>query len=392
MAESKYLSARLVKIADQPSWRLTSSTVQAHVTQNAGQLAPVTFDRCGRCIEPMAIAPWHDESLSQDTPPLLRGLRGDFFCMPFGGNDTVYRNEKYPPHGETANAGWKLQSLTQHDHRVCLHLRLQTKIRQGHVDKRIMLVDGHDAVYSQHVVSEMRGKMSFGHHATLKFPDEEGSGLLSTSPFEFGMTMPVITEDPAQGGYCALAPGYRFRSLKKVKLATGDYTDLSRYPARRGYEDIAILVTKPCQPFAWTAVSFPRQRYVWFALKDPQVLHQTLMWMSNGGRHYAPWSGRHVNVMGLEEVTSYFHYGLAESVKPNVISNAGSPTCVTMSSKRPLVVNYIMAAVPTPAGFDKVRRILPIDDGRVVRLISESGKSIQTPVDTSFLQSKPLNR
>jgi hypothetical protein len=95
--------------------------------------------------------------------------------------------------------------------------------------------------------------------------------------------------------------------------------------------------------------------------------------------------------MGVEEVTSYFHYGLAESVKPNVISNAGSPTCVTMSPKRPLVVNYIMAAVPTPAGFDRVRRIVSIDGGQAVRLTCENGKSVEAPIDTDFLHSKPMN-
>jgi hypothetical protein len=42
--------------------------------------------------------------------------------------------------------------------------------------------------------------------------------------------------------------------------------------------------------FAWTAVIFPEQRYVWFALKNPRLLR------SNGGRHYAPWHGRHVSV------------------------------------------------------------------------------------------------
>jgi hypothetical protein len=103
--------------------------------------------------------------------------------------------------------------------------------------------------------------------------------------------------------------------------------DLSRYPARRGFEDLVMLVSDPDASFSWTAVTFPGQRYVWFAVKDPRVLASTILWLSNGGRHYAPWNSRHVNVMGLEEVTGHFHDGLAESAAENPISRRGYRTC-----------------------------------------------------------------
>src|SRR5205814_1633800 len=121
----------------------------------------------------------------------------------------------------------------------------------------------------------------------------------------------------------------------------GDFADLSRYPARRGFEDLVMLVSDTGAPFAWTAVTFLKQRYVWFALKDPGVLRETIFWISNGGRHYPPWNGRHVNVMGLEEVTSYFHLGLAESARKNPLSTKGIPSCVQLNPRRPLTVNYI---------------------------------------------------
>ena len=74
-----------------------------------------------------------------------------------------------------------------------------------------------------------------------------------------------------------------------------------------------MVVSDAALPLAWTAVAFPRERFVWFALKDPKVLGGTVLWMSNRGRHYPPWSSRHLNVMGLEEVTANFHLGLAAS-------------------------------------------------------------------------------
>jgi hypothetical protein len=170
-------------------------------------------------------------------------------------------------------------------------------------------------------------------------------------------------------------------------MVSGQTTDLSRYPARRGYEDLVMLVGDNSVPFAWTVVTFPKQGYVWFALKDPSVLPHTVLWISNGGRHYAPWNGRHVNVMGLEEVLSYFHPGLAESVAPNPISRMGYPTYVELSPDRPMVVNYIMAVARIPREFDRVVQIQADQGEQSVTLTSASGQSVSVPIDVSFLRS-----
>jgi hypothetical protein len=227
--------------------------------------------------------------------------------------------------------------------------------------------------------------MNFGHHAMLKFPDSPGSGLISTSRFMRGDVVPVPLENPATGGYSCLRVGGKFKSLAKVPLATGGFTDLSLYPARRGFEDIVMLTGDGRQPFAWTAVTFPAEGYVWFALKDPRVLRQTVFWLSNGGRHYPPWNGRHVNVLGLEEVTSYFHYGLAESVKKNPLTTVGRATSFTLNPNQPLTINYIMAVAPIPKDFDHVAEVLPAADGQAVQLVSRSGHKVRALVDLNFL-------
>jgi hypothetical protein len=173
--------------------------------------------------------------------------------------------------------------------------------------------------------------------------------------------------------------------LAKVPLDNGGWTDLSAYPARRGFEDIVLLAGDNRRPFAWTAVTFPAHGYVWFALKDPRVLRQTVFWLSNGGRHYAPWNGRHINVLGLEEVTSYFHYGLTESAKKNPLSARGHPTCHLLDPKRPLEINYIMAVAGIPKRFDRVAAILPAADRQSVQLVARSGSKVSVPIDLGHL-------
>jgi hypothetical protein len=374
-------------IHGQPSWRLASTQVEAFVTETGGHLGPVTFDRKVRKLQPYSIAPWVEERIDPAEPTIIKVLRGDFFCLPFGGNTTPYGKEKHPVHGETANARWQFRSLETQAGRSCLHLRLRTKVRPGRVDKRIWLVDGQNTVYSQHVVSGMSGPMNLGHHAMLKFPDAPGSGLLSTSRFVYGQVFPHAFELPENRGYSWLKPGAEFTSLETVPALNGETADLTRYPARRGFEDLVIMVSDADLPFAWTAVTFPKARYVWFALKDPRVLRETIFWLSNGGRHYPPWSSRHVNVMGLEEVTSNFHLGLAESARKNPISRKGFPTCLILNPRKPLVVPYIMGVAAIPAGFDRVVSIQAVPGNQAIRLQSASGKQARAAVDLNFLQA-----
>ncbi len=375
-----------VRILGQPSWRFSSDRVDAAITQHGGHLAPVKFRLPHGVVEPYSVAPWAEEKPTPKIPHLLQLLRGDFFCAPFGGSESLYRGEKHPPHGETANAAWKLESLTKNPAVTELHLSLQTKVRRGRVDKTIQLRQGETALYCRHVISGLAGKMNLGHHATLKFPDAAGSGLIDTSPISFAQVLPVPFEKPAEGGYNNLKPGAIFSRLDEVPAIDGSVADLSRYPARRGFEDLVMVVHEATPEFAWTAVTFPKERYVWFALKDPRVLRSTVFWISNGGRHYAPWSGRHVNVMGLEDVTSYFHLGLAESARPNPISKRGIATHLTLKAGAPLAVNYIMAVAEIPKTWGRVKKITPGPEG--VTLHPDKGAAVHVPLDSSFLYLK----
>ena len=376
------------RVYGQPSWRLASSEVEAYVTELGGQLGPVTFERDDRQIQPYSVAPWAEEALEAGLPPVLQALRGDFFCLPFGGNSTPYHGERHPVHGETANARWRFESLQSREGRRCLHLSLRTKVRPGRVDKRITLVEGHNALYCQHVLSGMSGPMSLGHHAMLRFADEPECGVVSTSTFSYGQVFPEPVERPEKRGYSWLKPGARFASLEAVPTIMGESTDLSRYPARRGFEDIAMVVSEAQAPFAWTAVTFPKQRYVWFGLKNPRVLRQTVLWFSNGGRHYAPWNGRHVNVLGLEEVCGWFHPGLAESAGRNPLSKQGVPTCLRLNPHKPLVVNYVMGVAWIPDGFDRVIDIVPGRQQPSIVLRSASGRQTEAALEVEFVSGR----
>ncbi len=363
-------------------WHLRNDTVRAYLTRVGGQLGPVFFRLGRREVQPFSIAPWQGEKLP-GIPAMLRILRGDFFCAPFGGNDTPFRGERHPPHGETANRAWTLAGRSRAGGASGLHAVMKTRIRKGVVDKRITLRDGHAAVYCEHVLSGFEGPMCLGTHPMLRFPDIEGSGIVSVSGFTRGWVVPDPWETPEKRGYHALRLGAGFTSLRRVPARDGGTADLSRFPARRGFEDLVLLKGDPSQPFAWSAVSFPAEGHVFFSLKNPRVLRHTVLWISNGGRHYPPWNGRHVNVLGLEEVTSFFHLGLAESAGRNLLNRAGIPTAENLDPLHPTRVAHILAMAATPRGFGEVVRIVPSPGG--VTLVSREGKRVFAPLDLEFV-------
>ena len=366
----------------QMAFSLRNDNVELAVTELGGHLAPVTFTLDGgRQVQPFSIAPWWNE-ISADGP-LLQVLRGDFFCMPFGANNDLYQGERYLPHGETANRPWSHVETVSNGNRSTLHLQLDVSAQQGKVDKIIEIKQGHSAVYQRHVVSGLSGPMPLGHHATLKF---QSTGLISTSPRSFGKVNPTTFENPAQGGYSFLKADAEFTDLTRVPCIDGSVTDLSIYPNREGFEDLAMVFSQADLKFAWTAVVFPQEEYLWIGFKDPRVLVGTIFWCSNGGRHYSPWRGRHRAVMGLEEATTYFAEGLAASARTNSLSERGISTCITLSAEQPSTVNYVMAVAAIPKGFNRVASVR--EDNGGVEIVAESGERVSMQIDLGFLEER----
>lgn len=366
---------------------LHSDTVQLAVTAIGGHQAPVTFfPHSDAPIRPYYVSPWQDEPASEMPVPVLVPLRGDFFCMPFGGNGTAYRGEEHPPHGEVAGSRWQLEGKSHSGGVQRLDLSLRTTVRNGEVRKSILLRDGESVIYSTHQISGFSGETSLGHHATLAMPDEEGSVRIATSKIQFGMTCPGIFSNPLSREYQRLLPGARWESLTKVPQAwkgTGD-ADLTRMPGTQGFADLVQIF--PAQPPAgqpaWVTATFAEQGFLWFSMKDPQILTSTVFWMENRGRHGHPWNGRN-NCLGLEDVTAFFAEGIADSASENVLRKAGVRTSLALSQQQPLQVHYVQGVVRIPREFDVVQNVTFGDDNATFH--SESGVSVSTQVRFGYV-------
>jgi hypothetical protein len=370
-------------IAGQPSWVVANEQVELAVTQRGGHMAPVTFCRdTAAPVRPYYVSPWQTEKPRIDDAVLVP-LRGDFFCMPFGAPST-YRGTSHVCHGETATRKWTLDGVQADGDVTCLEMSMKTRKLPGRVTKRLCLVAGQNVVYCQHVLEGFSGAASLGHHATLAVPAKEGSLPVATAPFRLGMTNPTVVGDPAERQYQSLAIGQRFTRLVRVPLLWKEpaFGDCTSFPIRTGFTDLLGVFPKLTKTPAWTAATLQDEGFLWFSLKDPAVLPATLFWISNRGRHNAPWNGRN-RCLGLEDVCGYFANGLAESLGKNVLNEAGIPTAVRLSPGEPTVINYIQGVVKVPRGFACVRSV-SFSPGWVT-FTSVTGKKVAAEVRHEFL-------
>lgn len=363
------------RVHGEECWKLNHGRVSLALTRRGGHLAPVEFDLGSRRVSPYALAPWLPSAADQGIPVLLEVLRGDFWCFPFG------PQEGAPPHGRSANGEWVLEAMGEAELRVSM----RDEDSGGVMEKIVSLRDGENCVYQEHVMRGVEGAYSYGTHPILDFSGlSEGEGRVSVSGFRWGSVYPGLFSDPRDGARQALEVAARFESLEKVPLAGGGVADLTRYPARRGNDDLVMMVNEVAseeQPFAWSAVTMGG--YVWYALKDPADFPATLFWMSNGGRTAAPWNGRHLARLGIEEVCSYFCDGVDVSRENRLVAE-GVKTVREFRRDEVVSLRVVQGVVEVPEGFGKVALIRPAGVGRIA-VSDEAGVVVEAAVDWSFV-------
>lgn len=356
------------------SYALRSDLVSLDVTEIGGQLSDVTFTLPGgRRVSPMHKAPWTPEELAPDTPPVIQMLRGDFFCAPFGAADITPGT---PSHGHPASGTWRQTAATA----TTLDTVLDETVLGATITKHVELRDGETIVYQRHEMIGGNGRTPLGHHAML---NAGGPLNLSFSPYTTALTPPVPFELMPEGRPL-LPEGLTIDDLTRAPRAGGGHVDLTVFPTAPDTEALFMLVSDKRAPFGWIGATCPAENWVWFALRDVAALPQTVVWMSDGGRDYAPWNGRHRGVIGLEDVRAYFHLGEKASLADNPVSAGGSPTTVTLTPGGKVTISYIFGLAAVPEGFDRVEDIVTAPGG--VMLIGAGGREVLAPCDLDYIK------
>ncbi|MCX5513106.1 hypothetical protein C3941_01505 [Kaistia algarum] len=354
--------------------------IRATLDLRVGHIRRLVVERDGKSLEPLNSAPWVDDAAiieDETLLPNLRFLSGDFFCAPFSTSDVV----EAPPHGWPANSRWRVLTVEAHpEGGTIARYELERDVLGARLIKEFTLRDGHPFLYERHVFIGGSGAVPVANHAMVRLPT---GGTLSFSEKRFAFTPETPLEpDPAMGRY-ALAYPSRFDDLSAAPLKDGGTANLTAYPFAQRHEDFVALVEAAAEGLGWAAAARTDQGDLFVSLRNVAELPLTMLWLSNGGRDYVPWNGRHVGVLGIEEGRTYAGYGHRASTHPNPLTEAGVPTALVLDPDGEVSVGNVIGAVPLPEGWGKVARVSA--NGGLLTIEGEGGGRIEFPFDADFL-------
>lgn len=294
----------------------------------------------GRWVEPLSIAPWAGEALASDSPGILRGLRGDFPCVPFGTGDAgplaprwagVPHAPEGPPHGAAANGDWLVTAAADH-----LSARfvgpddgplaaLEQEVRgagPGRVQMTLTIHPRRDC------------RLPLALHPIFRLSSTPGGTRLDP-----GVPGPVWTHPTeARDDPCPLVPDSVAPDLGHLPGRDGTPHDFSHLPLPRPTESRLLI---PNASGRFTLHHSPEGWSVTLAW-DAAILPSVMLWVSNRGRTAAPWNGRHL-ALGVEPCAAAFDLGTAGSAGDTPLSRAGVTTAVTLVAGQPLVIRHAIS-------------------------------------------------
>lgn len=366
-------------------WQLKGGDISLFLTEQGGQHAPVNFfANSDSPVQPYFLNPWQDDRPDLSSIPLLQYLRGDFFCLPFGGNGDKVNGIQFQCHGETSACAWKEGQAYEEDGKAVFEFVYDGQQLPMHVVKHFEMHDKQSALYIRHTVSGLNEKMPYGHHAILRMPAENEKMYFSCGKFDFGMTPTSLFSDPKGWEYQFLASGAEFDRIEAIPTCfkSPDTYDFSTYPTPAGYADLFAMFKKPSKNPAWAVAAYPDNGYLFYTLKNPEELPATTIWVSNSGRYEFPWNGI-TRCFAIEETCSYFADGWKPSIEENALTRKGWMTCREFKAEQPYSVSMIQGVARIPANFGKVSAV-GFTPGQLT-FTDENGNLVTSAVDWDFL-------
>ncbi len=346
--------------------KIQANGIHATFDARTGLLECFTVSDGSQEVAPLHRAPWveTDEAMPEDAPPLMATLGGDFFCSPFAATEGGS-----PFHGWPPNSSWDVVAAKD----SYLRAVLGRPVSNATLVKELSLRDGHPFVYQRHTFIGGQGRLSFANHANVSVPN---GALIRVSPKTMWETPPNPQESDPELGRSELIYPAQSADPRRFPGQNGP-VDLTVYPWNPRHEDFVVGIEASGHTFGWTAVTRPIEGDVYLSLRNPLEIPMTMFWHSNGGRDYAPWSGRHYGCLGVEEGAANHMLGLSteddfpDSGELNLCQDGSVEVC------------HVIGAVAWPSG-EPVAKI-EYCTGEL-RLTGEGGFCRRIPFRGDFLR------
>lgn len=333
------------------TWRLQWEHGSAEVQALGGMLGPVNLRLAGeRELDIMHVAPWSGMTAADALPGVLRRLRGEWPCVPFGRADQPH---DLPPgwsshaadddwaHGYASNHRWHCIEATPQ--RVHLSIAYPAGADVERVE-RVIAVDPASAALDITLTIHARraGRIPAGLHPTFRLPPAPGRVHVRLGRHEGLHSYPTN----APGGISRLRPDSASARLDAMAGIDGAL-DLSRLPLHGPSEELmqvrGLRADGAAAPFVLHYLDYDACVGMWW---DSAQLPDLMLWISNGGRINFPWLSRHLAI-GAEPVNSLFDLGRVAVCPPEhpLADRLG----LLLTPEQPLQLRYRIAAWAEPA-------------------------------------------
>ena len=315
-----------------------------------GMLGPTIFVLPdGRQVSPFHIAHWASEPGGEALPGILRRLRGEWPCVPFGSDGDRSADGGWPvsttagavdanAHGYSSNHDWTLQDSAD------AALELNIAYPEAHPIaslRRRLTPDPQSAAldFELSVTPRRDCALPIGLHPVFRLPQAAGAMWIEVEGDVAAATYPG---DPDASLH--LRAGAVAEDWHALRLRDGSTFDPSRVPLRQHTEEV-LQLRAPGRVGLWNAAEGYRVRLSWNADDVPSVM----LGFIYVGRQAAPWSGRHL-ALGVEPICAALDLGPQISAQPNPISATGVPTVHRFTAGETFVTRYRVAVERAPVG------------------------------------------
>jgi len=293
----------------------------------------------GRQIAPFHIAPWFDGDLASDQPGILRRLRGEWPCVPFGAASRRAAQDGWPasdpasepdpfPHGYASNHDWRWIESTENE--LALAIDYPPTHPISGLRRHVQPVPGEAAIdFRLSIEVRHHCTLPIGLHPVFRLPAAPG-GMRLDIRARTGCTLPGRV-DPSS----IFAPDQMAEDWHAIALTDGTTLDPGDVPWGRDTEDLLQLLEVGGHAELHNLAENYRVRLDWNADHFPDLL----LWFSNFGRKHEPWNGKHL-ALGVEPVCSAFDLGSRISSSPNPINARGTPTARVFASGEVFETGY----------------------------------------------------
>lgn len=328
------------------SWRLSWRFGSAEVQPLGGMLGPLRFELAdGRRLQPLQLAPWADTPQAAALPGMLRRLRGEWPCVPFGRTDcphglpvgwTAQAADDGWPHGYGANHAWTC--IESHADRLHLAIDYPADSRIVRLERRLQ-ADPDAAALDVWLTIRVRAatRIPVALHPTFRLPATPGRLIVQPGHYAAAISYPV----PAEAGVSRLKPDTVCADLAALPAENGRL-DLSRLPLPFRTEELlqlkGISAGADEAPFVLHYLDEQVRLGLWW---DTAALPDVMLWLSNGGRAAAPWSHRHF-ALGVEPVNGVFD--LTRTAHPPQQHPLAGRQGILLTPQQPWTTHYRLAA------------------------------------------------